>query len=95
MALPIVTQAAQRIVVLGMPDAGKSSLLGALARVGVSQTLALGGEQREAGGLASLSHQLYEEHPRETQDEVVAYPVRVIGNGPGQTNREAVVIDCD
>ena len=95
MALPIVTQAAQRIVVLGMPDAGKSSLLGALARVGVSQTLALGGELREAGGLASLSHQLYEEHPRETQDEVVAYPVRVIGNGPGQTNREAVVIDCD
>ncbi|WP_020474313.1 GTPase domain-containing protein [Zavarzinella formosa] len=85
----------QRIVVFGMPDAGKSSLLGALAQVGLTQSRSLGGHLHEGGGLANLRHQVYEEHTRETQQEIVSYPIHIAGTGPKHPSRNAVVIDCD
>lgn len=93
--MPKTAETPTRVVVFGMPDAGKTSLLGALAQVGVSQTKSLGGQLHEGGALASLRHQLYEEHTRETQQEIVPYPVRVAGTGPKNPTRDAVVIDCD
>ena len=93
--MPQTVENPSRVVVFGMPDAGKTSLLGALAQVGMTQAHALGGHLAEAGGLAALRHQLYEEHTRETQQEIVPYPVRVSGGGPKNPTRDAVVIDCD
>src|SRR5262245_26937942 len=66
-----------RLVLFGMPAAGKSSLLGALARAAEAQEHLLGGKLiDETHGLAELQHQLYEATPRRTPEEVVPYPVR-------------------
>src|SRR6478672_11561869 len=67
---------ALRIVLFGMPDAGKSSLLGALAQAAQTQERALGGRLSDlSNGLAELQHRLYDERPRETLQEIVPYPV--------------------
>lgn len=95
MSVPNVSDSAERIVVFGMPEAGKSSLLGALAQTGISQVASLGGQINDHGSLSTLRHQLYEDRTSETQEEIVTYPVQLIGNGPKQPGREAVVIDCD
>src|SRR5262245_58097677 len=91
---------ALRVVLFGMPDAGKSSLLGALAEVAQTQERALGGRLTDVShGLADLQHRLYDERPRETLDEIVPYPVTVDpfdGAKPDPARRdEAVFVDCD
>lgn len=84
-----------RIVVFGMPDAGKSALLGALAQVGLTQARVLGGHLQETGGLASLREQLYDASTQETRDEIITYPIQVVPANANQPGRKAVIIDCD
>jgi hypothetical protein len=92
-----------RLVLFGMPAAGKSSLLGALARAAESQEHVLGGKLVDrTHGLDELEKQVYESSTRPTADEVVPYVVHfdpIAGNGqarpavPGAL--DAVLMDCD
>src|SRR5438105_3571958 len=67
---------ALRLVLFGMPDAGKSSLLGALAEAAQTQEHLLNGHLTDpTKGLAELERRLYEDQPRETLEEVAPYPV--------------------
>src|SRR5437870_11526601 len=92
-----VGRGALRLVVFGMPAAGKSSLLGALAQAAKTQEQALNGHLLDlSGGLAELQRRVYEGQPRETLEEVLPYPVVVeSGKDAGQPRIEAVLIDCD
>jgi hypothetical protein len=89
---------ALRIVLFGMPDAGKTSLLGALAQAAQTQEHVLNGRVIDPSqSLAELQQRLYEERPRETLEEVVPYPVTVETFAPGgaRAAREAILYDCD
>lgn len=96
---PTVSRTALRIILFGMPDAGKSSLLGALAQAGQTQEHLLNGHLTDLGqGLAELQRRLYEERPKETLEEVVPYPVAFepFAGSTGEKRRvEVVFIDCD
>jgi len=85
---------AVRIVLFGMPDAGKSSLLGALSQAAHTQGRALHGHLTDMShGLGELRNRLYDDRQRETQEEIVPYPVRFAPSGhPGFP---AVLYDCD
>jgi GTPase SAR1 family protein len=91
---------ALRIVLFGMPGAGKSSLLGALAQAAQTQDQTLDGRLIDPlQGLAELQHRLYEGAPRETLDEVVPYTVQferfAHGTQTGGHNQDVVLVDCD
>jgi GTPase SAR1 family protein len=76
-----------RILLLGAAGAGKTALLGALARAAESQQDILGGPLTDLnGGLAELQKQTYG-NPVTTGNELTAYPVSF--DGP------ATLIDCD
>lgn len=89
-----------RVVLFGLPDAGKSSLLGALAQAAEYQERLLRGRLFDVtSGLAELRRRVYQERPRETTDEIVPYPVRyepLKGNKPDPSSRiDLVLYDCD
>jgi GTPase SAR1 family protein len=91
---------ALRIVLFGMPGAGKSSLLGALAQAAQTQDQTLDGRLIDPlQGLAELQHRLYEGAPRETLDEVVLYAVQferfAHGTQTGVHIQDVVLVDCD
>jgi hypothetical protein len=97
-APPTVSRDALRVVLFGMPAAGKSSLLGALAEAAQAQEHLLHGRLGDVShGLAELRQRLYDESPRRTVEEIVPYPVtfepfadeRDVGRAP------ALLIDCD
>src|SRR6516165_12527157 len=70
------SRSAQRLVLFGMPAAGKSSLLGALAQAAQTQEHLLNGHLTDLSkGLAELKRRLYEDQPQETLEEVVPYPI--------------------
>src|SRR5438105_384629 len=70
------TRSAVRIVLFGMPAAGKSSLLGALAQAAQTQEHLLHGHiEDRSQGLVELQHRLYDEEPRRTAEEVVPYAI--------------------
>src|SRR5437868_2993085 len=71
-----VSRKAVRIVLFGMPNAGKTSLLGALAQAAKTQQQVLNGRLSDLGnGLTQLQQQLYEGAPPATPGEVALYPV--------------------
>jgi hypothetical protein len=77
-----------------MPDAGKSSLLGALAQAAETQERVLHGNLRDlTQGLDELRKRVYEDRQRETLEEIVPYPVRF--SPFGQPSIPAVLFDCD
>jgi hypothetical protein len=92
---------ALRIVLFGMPAAGKTSLLGALAQAAQTQEHVLNGRLTEkSNALAELQRQVYESQPRETLNEIVPYAVTfeplAQGRVGGPSERlDAVLIDCD
>ena len=100
-APPALGADAPRIVLFGMPAAGKSSLLGALAQAAQMQEHLLNGRLTDRSqGLAELQHRLYDETPRRTTDEVVSYgidfePFSQDGPGAAREHVGAVFIDCD
>ena len=66
-----------RLVLFGMPDAGKSSLLGALSQAAHTQARALHAHLNDlTHGLEELRNRVYEDRARETQEEIVPYPVK-------------------
>ena len=99
-ALPPLDPQALRIVLFGMPDAGKSSLLGALAQAAQTQERQLMGRLTDTWqGLGELQRRLYDEKPRETLEEIVPYPATFDpfhGSKPDQEERvQLVLFDCD
>jgi hypothetical protein len=85
---------AARVVLFGMPDAGKSSLLGALAQAAHTQPRILRGHLTDlTHGLADLRRKVYDDRPTETQQEIVPYPVRF--SPAGDHAHPAVLYDCD
>ncbi|HTU19725.1 MAG TPA: hypothetical protein VMG10_16810, partial [Gemmataceae bacterium] len=90
------------IVLFGLPAAGKSSLLGALAQAAQAQEHLLNGRLVDVShGLDELRRRLYEESARRTAEEVVPYPVDFEPFNADGRNTDApshvgaVVIDCD
>lgn len=89
-----------RLVLFGMPDAGKSSLLGAIVQAAQSQVHLLNGHLTPVSeGLAELHRRLYEESPKQTVEEIVPYrltfkPFPAPGR-PDADEQEVVWIDCD
>jgi hypothetical protein len=72
----VIDPGALRIVLFGLPLAGKSSLLGALAESGRTQGKLLEGTLIDRSqGLELLCHRLYDGRMLETTNEVTAYPV--------------------
>ena len=96
-----IGRTALRIVLFGMPDAGKSSLLGALLQAGQTQEHLLDGHLTDlSSGLTELQHRLYEGTARETLEEVVPYPVtyKPFRQAPPAGNDgqvQAMLVDCD
>jgi GTPase SAR1 family protein len=96
----VIPRRAYRVVLFGMPDAGKTSLLGALAQAAQTQETVLGGKLIDkTHGLMELQRRLYEDRPRETLEEVAPYPIALEPfagkNAPAPPTVEAVLIDCD
>ena len=90
------------IVLFGLPGAGKSSLLGALAQSARTQERLLNGRLTDRShGLDELWKRLYVEHARRTAEEVTPYPVDfepfASDGGRLAANKSlgAVFIDCD
>ena len=90
---------ALRIVLFGMPDAGKSSLLGALAQATHTQDRILQGRLvDQSNGLAELWRRVYEDRQRETLEEIVPYPITFdpYSGDPGAIPKLNVMLyDCD
>src|SRR5580704_16496063 len=82
---------ALRVVLFGMPDAGKSSLLGALVQATHWQERVLRGKVVDlTNGLAELWRRVYEERQRETREEIVPYPI-VFEPYPGDSQATPVL----
>jgi len=90
-----------RVVLFGMPDAGKSSLLGALAQAAQTQEHLLNGSLIDKSQrLLELQRRLYEDRPRETLEEISPYEVSLqpFSGKAGQAAAatvNATLIDCD
>jgi hypothetical protein len=89
-----------RIVLFGMPAAGKSSLLGALGQAAQLQEHVLQGRLVDVSqGLGELQSRVYSDRPQRTAEEIVPYPVRYEpfagDDGPVQPKVDATLFDCD
>src|SRR5947209_3388476 len=87
-----------RIVFFGLPEAGKSSLLGALVQVAQHQEPQLGGRVNDlAHGLGQLHKGVYERGPAPTNEEIVEYPVMIepLPDNPRMPAGAATLIDSD
>ncbi len=90
-----------RIVLFGLPEAGKSSLLGALSQAAQLQEHVLNGRLTDvANGLTELRERLYAAGPKETLHEIVPFqviyqPFKLVGKNEYADPESAVLIDCD
>jgi hypothetical protein len=90
-----------RIVLFGLPEAGKSSLLGALSQAAQLQEHVLNGRLTDvANGLTQLRERLYGAGPKETLNEIVPFqviyqPFKLVGKNDYADPESAVLIDCD
>ena len=86
-----------RLVLFGLPGAGKSSLLGALGQAAEVQPRLLGGALADPSpNLADLRRRVYEHGPAPTDEEVVAYSFTYEPSEKSEHGRlTAVVLDCD
>ncbi len=86
-----------RIVLFGLPGAGKSSLLGALGEAAKTQEQLLHGRLSDLStGLAALQLRLYDRTPQSTAEEIVPYPVAFTPFDDAADNPvSAVLFDCD
>lgn len=83
-----------RLVLFGLPDAGKSSLLGALGQVSRTQEELLAGKLADpAHGLEAMCHRLYEEKPTAAQAPVAPFPIEFRPRAGEPV--DAVILDCD
>src|SRR5262245_51049447 len=88
-----VAPEAVRIVLFGLPNAGKTSLLGALGQAARSQEHLLGGTIDDlAHGLEKQRHVLYDDQARATGEEIVPYAVAYHPSAGAQ--EPAVIMDC-
>jgi GTPase SAR1 family protein len=98
---PVAGKDDLRLVLFGLPAAGKSSLLGALEESAKIQEHLLHGRLTDrTGGLIDLDERLYTDRPSRTAEEVAPYPVEYepfSSDGPAQAPEkiQAVLIDCD
>ncbi len=99
---PPPTRDVLRIVLFGMPAAGKTSLLGALGQAAQLQEHLLHGRLVDSSnGLAELQHRLYDDLPRRTAEEVVPYPVvfqpfsQEPSGAPEHEKLAGMLVDCD
>jgi hypothetical protein len=92
---------ALRIVLFGMPDAGKTSLLGALAQAAEMQPHSLHAHLVDpTHALEKLRQELYEGRLTRTTEEVVPYlitlePFAAKSDGPQPPPVQVVLVDCD
>jgi hypothetical protein len=96
--VPAPSRTALRIVLFGLPAAGKSSLLGALAQAAQVQEHLLHGRLSDPShGLDELQRRVYADKPQRTAEEIVPYPIRFepFSNGTADGSLDAVLIDCD
>ena len=90
-----------RIVLFGLPDAGKSSLLGALSQAAHTQEHVLNGRLTEVGNaLVELRERCYGEGPHETLHEIIPYqaiyqPFTLANKAEYAAPENVVLIDCD
>ena len=92
---PTVSGDALRIVLFGMPAAGKSSLLGALGEAAQTQEHVLHGRLADLSqGLAELRQRLYDESPRRTVEEIVPYPITFESFGEDRDGAGAAPRHC-
>lgn len=83
-----------RIVLFGMPAAGKSALLGALVQSAETQPQLLGGQMADpSGGLHDLRKQTYDQKLAETQQDVVPLDL-VLQTTADTATRTATLFDC-
>ncbi len=95
-APPTVSADALRIVLFGMPGAGKSSLLGALSQAAQAQEHLLNAHLNDLShGLDELRQRLYDENARRTAEEIVPYAVDFESLGQTAAHVPAAIIDCD
>jgi hypothetical protein len=94
---PAITSAGGlRLLLFGMPGSGKSSLLAALAQAAGAQASVLKGKLADdSGRLDALRQAAYAGTPSPTTEEVIAYPVHFVPQGPGEPAIIATLLDCD
>lgn len=87
-----------RLVLFGLPSAGKTTLLGALAQAAQTQPHVLDGTLTDLSrGLTLVRQHVYEGQPPGTIEEIISYPIAYEPLAqPGRTapRIDAVLLDC-
>src|SRR5262245_16815374 len=87
-----------RVVLFGMPDAGKTTLLAALLKASGSQGNLLNGHVTDVSGkLLELEKRLKDQPAQPTTDQIIGYPVQFqplrTGSGADECT-DFVLFDC-
>src|SRR6266478_4345624 len=83
-----------RVLLIGLPGSGKSSLLGALVQAGASQAAVLKGELADqTGKLAELRKSTYTGALPAVTEAVTAYPLRFEPEGHKASAIAAMLLD--